>query len=94
MWSDDDLSSLETWYEAHSSYCRECGERWLREQMTDRLGALFCPDCITEQPTVSPVQVAGLEEAKRLRAQQSDINVALCSHELLQLRLQQAQVGR
>lgn len=78
------MTATESWFEANSSYCTECGERWLTEQMTDRLGALFCPDCITEQPPVSPVRVAGVDEAKRLRKHVDDVNVALCSHEQVQ----------
>lgn len=102
MWNDDDVTAMESWHEANSDYCSECGERWLREQMTDRLGRLCCPDCTSELRRLSPVQLAGLDEAKRLRAEQQDVQVALCSHELLQRqRLQvlerartQTQVGR
>ena len=96
MWSDDDITAHESWYEAHSGYCTECGERWLRDQMVDRLGALYCPDCITEQPRVSPVRAACMEEVRRMRKEADDVNVALCGYVHYQAILNQrtTQVGR
>ena len=58
--SRDDGSAAESWHEANSAYCKGCGERWLREQLTEG----HCPDCCSE---ASDLQWAGVQEVRRRR---------------------------
>jgi hypothetical protein len=58
--SRDDGSAAESWHDANSAYCSDCGERWLKEQLT----AGQCPDCVVEK---NDLQWAGVLEVRRLR---------------------------
>jgi hypothetical protein len=56
----DDVGAAQSWHEAASGYCSDCGERWLTEQLTGG----NCPDCCADK---NNLQWACVLELRRLR---------------------------